>query len=138
MICEYCDNPVPAGATRCPSCGAAVAASAPTGAAVSVQAVQNVQQVPVIVGVPYAPNATPQNVQPVQRKSRIVYIVLGWFLGFLGIHNFYAGWTQCAVAQLAITVLFGWLFIPLIAVGIWILIELCTVKIDGHGIPMTD
>ena len=24
MKCEYCDNPVPNGVTRCPSCGAAI------------------------------------------------------------------------------------------------------------------
>jgi TM2 domain-containing membrane protein YozV len=67
-------------------------------------------------------------------KTRTVYIVLGIFLGGLGIHNFYAGRTGAAITQLLLT-LFSWvlLFIPLLAVWIWVLVEICTVTKDGKG-----
>ena len=66
-------------------------------------------------------------------KSRMAYILLGVFLGPLGIHNFYAGYNGKGVAQLLITLLLGWLFFPLMVVWIWAVIEVCTVKQDAHG-----
>jgi TM2 domain-containing membrane protein YozV len=51
----------------------------------------------------------------------------------LGIHNFYAGRNGVAVAQLLITVLTCWLLFPLIIVGVWVIIEICTVTTDGKG-----
>lgn len=66
-------------------------------------------------------------------KQRIVYIILGLFLGSLGIHNFYAGRTGKAVTQLLITLLLGWLVLPAVAVFIWVIIEICTVTKDGTG-----
>jgi TM2 domain-containing membrane protein YozV len=73
---------------------------------------------------------------PVDAKSRTAYILLGVFLGGLGIHNFYAGRTVQALVQLLITVLTGWLILPLLGVGIWAIVEVCTVKTDGKGRPM--
>ena len=72
-----------------------------------------------------------------QTKSRTAYVLLGIFLGGLGIHNFYAGYTGKAVAQLLITLLTGWLIIPLIAVGIWVIVEVCTVTKDANGTPFS-
>lgn len=68
-------------------------------------------------------------------KSRAAYVLLGLFLGGLGIHNFYAGYTGRAVAQLLI-VLLGWwiLFIPVLIVWLWVLIEVITVSRDARGI----
>jgi len=68
-------------------------------------------------------------------KSRATYVLFGVFLGGLGIHNFYAGYTGRAIAQLLITVLTFWLIVPLIAVGIWVIIEMVTVTKDAKGIP---
>lgn len=73
---------------------------------------------------------------PKSSKTRLAFILLGVFLGGLGIHNFYAGYTGKGVAQLLIS-LFGWLllFIPNVAVWIWVIIEVITVKQDAQGNP---
>jgi TM2 domain-containing membrane protein YozV len=75
---------------------------------------------------------------PTGAKSRTTYVLLGIFLGALGIHNFYAGFMGRAVAQLLITILIGligWLIIPLIVVYIWAIVEVCPVSRDGRGVP---
>lgn len=69
------------------------------------------------------------------QKSRTAYILLGIFLGGLGIHNFYAGYSGKGIAQLLISILIGWLIIPLIAVWIWVIVEICTVNADAQGVP---
>ena len=71
-------------------------------------------------------------VQP-PNKTRFVYIMLALFLGGLGIHNFYAGRTGSAVAQLLISLLTGWLLFPLLIVGLWVLVEAVVVNTDGNG-----
>jgi TM2 domain-containing membrane protein YozV len=69
-------------------------------------------------------------------KSRGIYIVLGLFLGTLGIHNFYAGFNGRGAAQLIITVLTGWLIIGLVATAIWALVEIITTDRDAAGDKM--
>jgi TM2 domain-containing membrane protein YozV len=70
-------------------------------------------------------------------KSRIAYILLGLFLGGLGIHNFYAGYAGKAIAQLLITLFTFWLIFPLIGVWIWVLVEICTINKDAKGYAFT-
>jgi len=68
-----------------------------------------------------------------QQKSRTAYIVLGIFLGMLGIHNFYAGYTGKAVGQLCLTILtLGYLGV---IAWIWAIVEVCVVGQDSQGIP---
>ncbi len=83
-----------------------------------------------------APNPMqPAYAQPLYgatHKSRTSYIVLGIFLGALGIHNFYAGYTGRAVGQLCLTVLtLGYLGI---VSWVWAIIEICTVERDSTGL----
>jgi TM2 domain-containing membrane protein YozV len=68
-------------------------------------------------------------------KSRTTYIVLGIFLGALGVHNFYAGYTGRAMGQLCLTLL------AILTVGYlglvswaWAIIEICIVEKDGNGL----
>ena len=139
MNCQYCNNPIPQGAATCPSCGAPAPAPQP------------MQQQPMQQGFPqqgFPQQGFPQQgfqqpgfqqpgypaYQNFPPKSRVAYILLGLFLGGLGIHNFYAGRTGAGVAQLIITLVtcgYGCAI-----TGIWALIEICTVNIDGRGIPM--
>lgn len=69
-------------------------------------------------------------------KSRTSYILLGLFLGSLGVHNFYAGYAGRGVAQLLITLFLGWLILPLFFIGLWVIIEVITVKTDARGALM--
>ena len=125
MKCEYCDNPVPNGATRCPSCGAAV----------SPQVMNGQQQVFQQVATPmaqYAENAAVPPL-PAYQQSRLGYILLGFWLGEIGLHNFYAGYIGRGIAQLLITVLsFGFLFW---ISWIWALVEIVVVSKNAKGIP---
>ena len=81
--------------------------------------------------------ATGRGTVAVNGKSLAAFILLGVFLGVFGIHNFYAGYAGKGVAQILITFLIGWLIAPLIAVGIWVIIEVCTVRKDARGVPFT-
>jgi TM2 domain-containing membrane protein YozV len=80
-----------------------------------------------VVGFPYVPAGYRRS-----HKSRSTYIVLGIFLGALGIHNFYAGYVGRAVGQLCLTVLtIGYLGI---VSWIWAIIEICIVEKDNTGL----
>jgi TM2 domain-containing membrane protein YozV len=81
-------------------------------------------------GYPYGGQAM---VFPHPQKSRTTYIVLGIFLGALGIHNFYAGYTSRAVGQLCLTVL-TLTYLGVIS-WIWAIVEVCVVDKDSAGVP---
>ncbi len=79
----------------------------------------------------------------VEQKSKIAAGLLGIFLGSLGIHNFYLGFTGKAIAQLLITVLslgfLSW------ASAIWGIIEGILIltgsegfRRDARGVPLRD
>ena len=89
------------------------------------------------MSVQVSPTVTASNVavNSTLPKNRTTYILLGVFLGGLGIHNFYAGYFGKAIAQLLITLLTFWLIIPYLAVCIWCLIEICIIDKDANGIP---
>ena len=70
------------------------------------------------------------------QKSRAVYILLGLFLGGLGIHDFYAGRIREGVTTLIVSIVGIFLQIAFIGVGIYVLYEIITVKKDGKGNPM--
>ena len=70
-------------------------------------------------------------------KSRLTYVLLGFFLGALGIHNFYAGYTGRAVVQLLITIFLGWLIIPWLAVEFWSLIDIIFIKKDANAVKFS-
>ena len=70
------------------------------------------------------------------QKNGIVYILLAFFLGSLGLHNFYAGYWGRALSQLCLTLVAPWfLYIPMIFVSIWVLLELLFVGKGANGVP---
>lgn len=68
-------------------------------------------------------------------KSRVVYVLLGVFLGALGVHNFYAGYIRKAVAQLCIS-LFTCFYGSFVS-WIWAIVEVCTVNQDSEGVQFS-
>lgn len=102
----------------------------------------------------YQPNAMmaygqpgyPVNYAP---KSRIAAALLAFFLGSLGVHNFYLGYTAKATTQLVLFLIgcfFFWLVVPilfLIAVPIWAFVEFIVIlagggqyRTDANGVPL--
>ena len=67
------------------------------------------------------------------KKTRLIYILLAIFLGGLGIHNFYAGYTKKAIIQLLCCTIGAPLIIPPIIGFVWILVDICTVTKDASG-----
>jgi hypothetical protein len=65
-------------------------------------------------------------------KNRITFIVLGVLLGMFGAHNFYAGYTKKAIAQILISVLSLGFASPM--VWVWAVIDICTVFSDSKGV----
>ena len=127
MKCEYCDNPIPNGVTRCPSCGATV----------NFQAYCEVPTRPVSpVSAQASGMAFVQPRSENESRSRTVYILLGVFFGILGIHNFYAGRTYRGLGQLLTTIIVGWFVLPLLVVWIWSIVDICAISTDGDGIKL--
>ncbi|TQJ66820.1 TM2 domain-containing protein [Arthrobacter sp. SLBN-100] len=89
---------------------------------------------------PPMPNAAYGYPQP---KSKIAAGLLGIFLGGLGIHRFYLGYTAIGVIQLVLTVFLGIFTFGL--VGLWGVIEGIMIiagvnyfRQDAKGIPLRD
>lgn len=83
-----------------------------------------------------APHMQPAASNP---RSRLVAGLLGIFLGSLGIHRFYLGYTSIGVIQILVTIFtFGlgglWGFIE----GIMILARASSFQYDADGQPLTD
>lgn len=72
-------------------------------------------------------------------RSKIIALILAFFLGEFGAHNFYLGRKGIAMTQLILSIvgyalviiLIG--FLPLVVVGIWILVDIIQILItDEH------
>lgn len=168
-FCRYCGRILTPGAVTCPNCNTAVPqprqqtyaytgqnppqgtvppqVHAPSQRAVPPQGYVPPQNVyasqPPVYGAPSPYGAYPPGVQ----KNKVVAGLLGIFLGGLGVHNFYLGYTSKAIVQLVITIagylLFFLVLPPLAAcaMGIWgfvegILILTGRIAVDGHGVPL--
>ena len=68
-------------------------------------------------------------------KSKVAFVLLGVFLGSLGIHNFYIGRTKQGVIQLLITILSAGMLS--LASWIWAIVDICTVNADANGVPLS-
>lgn len=120
VVCVKCGVAAGNGTQFCPNCGAETV----PGAAVCTQC-----------GVAFAPAVNPAS------KSKLCAGLLGIFLGSLGVHNFYLGFTGKAVAQLLISLLScGALSV---VSGVWGLVEgimilTGSVNKDAKGNPLKD
>jgi len=129
VSCPDCGKQVSTEAPACPGCGRPIKASPFAQPSRSIGSVA-------------ASGASAAQVQPSvvivkAAKSRGLFIILGLFLGCLGMHNFYAGYYGRGAAQLIITVVLGWVIVGFVITGVWALVEICTVKADAQGNPMS-
>ena len=88
MICKNCGNQMEDNAAFCTNCGTAVAEAAPV-----------VEQ-----SAPVTATVVEQPAAPAAPKSKTIAVILAWFLGAFGVHNFYLGDTTKGAIKLAITV----------------------------------
>lgn len=70
-------------------------------------------------------------------KSKVVAALLCFFLGWLGVHRFYLGYTTIGIVQLVLTLvafltfIFGIGFFVLVGVEIWILVEFILILVGN-------
>lgn len=137
MFCKNCGNEIDPNAAICVKCGFAKGTGnsfcGNCGGAVDANA-------NVCLQCGYAIDNTPV-VDPSQQKSKLAAGLLGIFLGSLGVHNFYLGYTGKAVAQLLICVLGSCIAIGPVVSSVWGLIEgimiLCgKIDKDAKNIPL--
>lgn len=88
-------------------------------------------------------NANGQLYQGVTYKSKMAAGLLGIFLGSLGIHNFYLGYTTKGIVQLLLTTVGACLIIGPIISWIWGIVEgiMCltgSINQDAKGLPLKD
>ncbi|MFJ4264638.1 NINE protein [Paenarthrobacter nicotinovorans] len=86
------------------------------------------------------PNPTYGYPQP---KSKIAAGLLGIFLGGLGIHRFYLGYTTIGIIQLVLTLVVGIFTFGLVGLwgvieGIMILAGATYFQRDAQGVPLRD
>lgn len=133
--CVNCGAPNEDGRKKCAYCGSTLTSANPGPQGMGPQPQY---QPPPFQQPPYQPQqpgqyGQPVFVQPVMMpglpppgppKNLVAAALLAFFLGSLGIHNFYLGYTGKGVAQLLLTLL-GWVVFMLgpIVAGIWALVE---------------
>ncbi|APT84671.1 hypothetical protein CAQU_05855 [Corynebacterium aquilae DSM 44791] len=73
---------------------------------------------------------------PQERKSKLIAVLLAFFLGSFGVHDFYAGYTMRGLIKLGLTTLsiltfgvLGILFGPVLTV--WIIVDIIMILIGG-------
>ena len=77
------------------------------------------------------PNSLAHYYPPPLPKSRVVFVLLGIFLGAFGVHNFYAGYVKRGTIQLCVTLLTC--FYGALASLVWAIIEICVINQDADG-----
>lgn len=79
---------------------------------------------------------TMANIDPATQKSKLTAGLLGIFLGGLGIHNFYLGYTGKAIGQIALSLCFGIGAVWGLIEGIMILTG--SIDKDANGVPLKE
>jgi len=79
----------------------------------------------------YAPAQLVNYYQPPAPKTRVLFVLLGIFLGALGVHNFYAGYTKKGAIQLCLTLLTC--FYGAAVSWPWAIVEICVINKDAEG-----
>ena len=140
MSCPKCGFANPPNTTRCQKCGSGLPVAQPPQQQQYAPPPQQQQQ--------YAPPA-PQAVQqqqyapqpqqqlpPLPQRSKAAAALFCFFLGLLGIHNFYLGRFGCAIAQLILTVTVVGLYITVVWAFVDFILILCSAFTDEYNRPL--
>lgn len=131
MFCRNCGNQMVENAAVCVKCGVAAGTGLSFCPNCGGETNPN-QEVCLKCGVSLKKAANAQ----VSSKSKLTAGLLGLFLGWCGIHNFYLGKTGRAILQLVLY------FVTCGAAGLWGFIEgiliLCGKGTDANGAPLAD
>lgn len=140
MFCKSCGKEIPEGQEFCDECAAKSAENVVESTTVENNTSSNETQAQEGTVV----NNTNPNQDP-NAKSKMAAGLLGIFLGSLGIHNFYLGYTTKAIVQLLVTLLGGAITcgIASVAVYVWGLVEgimilTGSINTDANGNPLKD
>ena len=72
--------------------------------------------------------------ESVGTKNGAVYVLLAFFACTIGLHNFYAGYIKKGIIQLLLTIVSPlFMFLPLLAVSVWGLLEMLLVNKSANG-----
>ncbi len=136
MYCKNCGHEHDPNAYVCMNCGVAIGTGESYCANCGSQVFPGMR-VCINCGVSLSNN----NVVVGEQKSKLAAGLLGIFLGYLGIHNFYLGYTGKGVAQLLITVLScgaGAMITSIWGLIEGILILTGSINKDANDIPLKD
>lgn len=86
---------------------------------------------PAATALGYAPAQLVNYYQPPAPKTRVLFVLLGIFLGSIGVHNFYAGYTKKGAIQLCLTLLTC--FYGAAISWPWAIVEICVMNKDAEG-----
>lgn len=130
MFCRNCGKEVNGNAAVCVSCGVQVGNG--------VHFCQNcgAETNPAAAICTKCGVALSQPIPAGEQKSKLTAGLLGIFLGGLGIHNFYLGYTGKAIAQIVLSFCFGIGAIWGLIEGIMILTG--SINKDAKGVPLKD
>lgn len=130
MFCKNCGNEIAPGAAICVNCGFA--------SGTGINYCQNCGQ-PVAPGAAVctncgfatAPAASAANGQ----KSKLVAVLLCFFIGGIGIHDFYLGYNKNGIIKIVLSLCTG------VGGGIWALIDFIrlltgSINTDANGVPL--
>lgn len=126
MYCKNCGKEINPAADFCTSCGVAKGNGNNFCANCGAPSIPNAV---VCTSCGCALKATAQT----GAKSKMAAGLLAIFLGSLGIHNFYLGYTSKGVIQLVVSILLSWTVVAPTAIWIWAIVE--AVKIFQGQIP---
>ena len=134
MFCKSCGKEIPEGQELCDECAAKETAET----VVETETVEN------NTSSNAAQSEVVNNTDP-NAKSKMVAGLLGIFLGWLGIHNFYLGYNTKGLIQLLVSLIGGVLScgVATFAISVWGIIEgimifTGSINTDANGNPLKD